>query len=169
MPLVAVITAFPPPAAVMSPPGSTVATDGLLELHVIGWETALCRLFVSAAVALVVSPTRSEAEPNDTDTVATRASSPCSPSDVRSSVPVTLFSVHESMPSIAMTWIVIRSNWRFTVVPMNRATGFSQETSASSTQKRICSVRRKRTVLVTGNAVGTARIYVRQARRSYRH
>src|SRR5205085_9573657 len=78
-------------------------------------------------------------------------------------------SEQERIPSIAKAMVAPRIIKRFTVTPMNRATGFSQVATHPAVRQLVITRHHARTVFATGNAVETARIYVRQARRSYRH
>jgi hypothetical protein len=62
-----------------------------------------------------------------------------------------------------------RESLRFKRPPVNRATGFSQIAHSRVTRSRLTAAHHWQIVLAIGNAVGTARIYIRQAKRSYRH
>src|SRR3954470_5544268 len=60
-------------------------------------------------------------------------------------------------------------NVRFTRTPMNRAMCFTKEVTSSVDQYRAGATQEPWTRVTTGNAVRTARIYIRQARHWYRH
>ena len=58
---------------------------------------------------------------------------------------------------------------RFMIIPMNRATGSSRVVTALELRYNTRLARSAKGPIKTGNAVGTARIYIRQAKRSCRH
>jgi hypothetical protein len=73
------------------------------------------------------------------------------------------------MPNIAREMATPLVSVRFMVPLMNRATDHSQ--AARYAAKRRCArySRTHRRMFATGNAYWTARIYIRQAKRSFRH
>ena len=107
-------------------------------------------------------------EPSDTETVAMRLASAERSSELKLLTPVRLCSVHENMPIIARAMPPLVSV-RFMMPLMNRATGFSQAARPSSGERATPRSRSGGRRVATGNAAETARIYIRQAKRSFRH
>ena len=78
-------------------------------------------------------------------------------------------SEHDITANSATTRAVLLVNMRFMMFPMNRATGFSWVVSAPTARSDAYNAPNAERCVTTGNAVGTARIYIRQAKHSYRH
>jgi len=166
----AVITAVPAAFPVIRPSVEIVATELLLELHV---TTRFCRIRPrqsrSVDVAVVVSPTAMELERRDTVTDAIRLASADRSSEVGLLVPVILSPEHDNMPIIARVSPTPLVSVRFMFRLMNRATCFSQAAKSYSWCADARHAIIRGWVFATGNAAETARIYIRQAKRSFRH
>ena len=164
----AVITAWPCAIPLTQPESETVATAALLDDHVTDRLSGLPRRSYTAACAWVESPTAMLLSANVTtiDPIIRFASADKS-SVLRLSGDVA--SEHDRIPRIANAVVAPRVIRRFTVAPMNRASGFSQVEQPTVTRWRPITANHSVAVLATSNAEGRRAIYVRQARRSYRH
>jgi hypothetical protein len=165
----AVMTADPAAIPLTSPVDETVAMVLSLELHVTLLRSRRPCQFRTVACARVVSPTAMDAAPRETVTDAIRTASAPRSSVLSESVPVTLSPEHENMPIIAKAATAPRFIVRFTVNPMNRATAFSQVAHQGVTRGRFKNARDVRWCLQPATPSGRRAIYVRQAKRSYRH
>jgi hypothetical protein len=123
-----------------------------------------------ATVAWVVCPTCSVLETRVTRIVATPrlASAERSPA-FNPSGAVALFEHERLATSDKRASTIVLGSLRFTGRSMNRATVFNRVARHSPSRHHTPAAGNAREVTATGNAAGTARIYVRQARRSYRH
>jgi hypothetical protein len=110
-----------------------------------------------------------ELEPSVTPIDATTDSSVVSGSGLIPSGPVTLLSEHDRTPVIARTTTASLKSVRFIVGPSNRATGFSEVAMFPARVSAVYLARNMGRAFATNNAVLTARFYVRQAKRSFRH
>jgi hypothetical protein len=166
----AVITAVPALTPVTSPAAETVATALLLDVQVTTRSANVRpRQSRKVADAVVVSPTAIELCANDTDTDAIRFASADRSSVLRPSVPVKLSLEQENMPNMAREMPTPLFSVRFMVPLMNRATDHSQAARYAAQRRGARYSRTHRRMFATSNAYWTARIYIRQAKRSFRH
>ncbi len=166
----AVITAVPAPTPVIRPAVEIVATELLLVLQVtIRFSRIRPRQSRSVDVAVVVSPTAIELERSDTVTDAMRLASADKSSEVGLVVPVMPSPEHENMLSIARPSFAPLVSVRFMMPLMNRATGFSRAACSPANCYAARHSRSSGGTVATGNAIRTARMYIRQAKRSFRH
>jgi hypothetical protein len=109
-----------------------------------------------------------ELEPSDTETEAMRFASAARSSEEKLFAPVML-PEHENIPIIARVMPAPLESLQSMMTLMNRATGFSRAAKYSQTYQPAPTTRGRGKVVATGNAAETARIYIRQAKRSFRH
>jgi hypothetical protein len=165
---VAMIITLPGAKALTSPESDTVAIVVSPELHLTGRSISAPRRSFIVTLARVVSPALIELDARCTSIDATiLLASTDKLSVLKRSGPDD--SEHDktaiSMAAAAAELVCIR----FTMTPMNRTTGFSWVGNANSARRHAYSAGNAKRCVTTGNAVGTARIYIRQAKRSYRH
>lgn len=165
---VAMIITFPDATPLTRPESDTVAIVVSPELHLTGRSISAPRRSFIVTVACVVSPTFIELDARCTSIDATvllasmdklsllKRSNPDESEHDKTAI-------SEAAPAAELVSI------RFTVTPMNRTTGFSWVGNASTARRRACYARNAKRCATTRNAVRTARIYIRQAKRSYRH
>ena len=165
----AMMLALPAARAVTRPASETLAIVESLELHWTGRTMVAPRRSFIVVLACVVSPTLIELDASRTTIDATILFASTDKSSGLSPFGAVDDSEHDEAAISARAIAAEPVRMRFTNTPMNRATNFSWVVESSTVHHDAYDARNTKRCYTTGNAVGTARIYRRQAKRSNRH